>query len=847
MSSKTRASANSNMRWHTRVVSALTSDTEPCISVHFDTAHYLFNCGEGTTRSFIQQKYGIKKSKAIFLTQMKVSRLGGLTGMLMSLADAGVTGIDVLGPPGLNHFLASARSYVFRDWMSANTTEITQAQGLEKIYEDTFIRVYAFSMSPQISEGISIPVKRKASGGSLRSSSPKRPVRDNSDGGSERSGTQHSRNTSTLKGAEADEWRATIICDMFPGRSSQNQAPATVNKENSPPGISRAPRPRRSLNRLPVFEGSISTSVAYLILGPEIRGKFDPKAADALGVPKRERGKLTKGESVTVTVNGVQNIITPDMCMGESEAPTGFLIIDCPTKDYIPSLPDPQTFHPIRSETPFVLGSIYHRAGPGVLRDPRYRSWVATVAPPECNHLVASEDFSPNSISFQSSAHLSLVLSELDKDMFFAPRENDSKDEIAKLNNVFRNPYILCPGFVTEMTPPKPPVLKLFPGVKNDLYKEHTATHARGESLLSTDDERDSFNKARQQISDLMSSHTHDPAPGDDFRVTTLGTGSALPSKYRNGSIFFIVNPVLIFSDALSIVISTVIQMPNYGSIILDCGENTWGQMCRRFGIDETAPENAYSVLADVKCIFVSHIHGDHHMGLLKLLTTRRALTPAPKDPLYLILNRASELCVREYHDLEDIGLGVENGVRIVQIEKHKSRCSRESNSRPISTKLEEITGLLGFDSIEAVPVRHRTNSCFGIVARHNNGWSFAYSGDTMPCDTLTEAGKNVTLLIHEASMADEEWEKAAEKGHSTIGQAMEMGTRMNAKYLLLTHFSQRYPKIPVIKSRFTATALAFDYMTISTPHFWKVGSYMGALEKVFESELTADDDIAMD
>ncbi|GAB1522242.1 hypothetical protein RhiTH_005356 [Rhizoctonia solani] len=757
MPSKTRASANSNMRWHIRVVSGLTSDTEPCISVHFDTAHYLFNCGEGTTRSFIQQRYGIKKSKAIFLTQMKVSRLGGLTGMLMSLADAGVTGVDVLGPPGLNHFLASVRSYVFRDWMRANTTEITQAQGLEKIYEDTFIRVYAFSMSPQISEGISIPVKRKASGGSLRSSSPKRPVRDNSDGGSERSRPQHSRNTSTLKGVEADEWRATIIRDMFPGRSGQNQAPVTLNKESSPPGISRASRPRRSLNRLPVFEGSTSTSMAYLVLGPKIRGKFDPTAADALGVPKRERGKLTKGESVTVTVNGVQNIITPDMCMGESEAPT---------------------------------------------------------------HLVASEDFSPNSISFQSSAHLSLVLSELDKDMFFAPRENDSKDEIAKLNNVFQNPYILCPGFVTEMTPPKPPVLKLFPGVKNNLYKEHTATHARGESLLSTDDERDSFNKARQQISDLMSSHTHDPAPGDDFRVTTLGTGSALPSKYRN-------------------VISTVIQMPNYGSIILDCGENTWGQMCRRFGIDETAPENAYSVLADVKCIFVSHIHGDHHMGLLKLLTTRRALTPAPKDPLYLILNRASELCVREYHDLEDIGLGVENGVRIVQIEKHKSR--------PISTKLEEITGLLGFDSIEAVPVRHRTNSCFGIVARHNNGWSFAYSGDTMPCDTLTEAGKNVTLLIHEASMADEEWEKAAEKGHSTIGQAMEMGTRMNAKYLLLTHFSQRYPKIPVIKSRFTATALAFDYMTISTPHFWKVGSYMGALEKVFESELTADDDIAMD
>ncbi|KAF8755415.1 tRNase Z endonuclease [Rhizoctonia solani] len=685
---------------------------------------------------------------------MKVSRLGGLTGMLMSLADAGVTGIDVLGPPGLNHFLPLLD---LTDWMSANTTEITQAQGLEKIYEDTFIRVYAFSMSPQISEAISIPVKRKASGGSLRSSSPKRPVRDNSDGGSERSGAQHSRNTSTLKGVEADEWRATIIRDMFPGRSSQNQAPATVNKENSPPGISRAPRPRRSLNRLPVFEGSISTSVAYLILGPEIRGKFDPKAADALGVPKRERGKLTKGESVTVTVNGVQNIITPDMCMGESEAPTGFLIIDCPTKDYIPSLPDPQTFHPIRSETPFVLGSIYHRAGSGVLRDPRYRSWVATVAPPECNRTPL------------------VVLSELDKDMFFAPRENDSKDEIAKLNNVFQNPYILCPGFVTEMTPPKPPVLKLFPG---------PTFNRRRKRLIQ---------QARQQISDLLSSHTHDPAPGDDFRVTTLGTGSALPSKYRN-------------------VISTVIQMPNYGSIILDCGENTWGQMCRRFGVDETAPENAYSVLADVKCIFVSHIHGDHHMGLLRLLTTRRAV--------------ASELCVREYHDLEDIGLDVENGVRIVQIEKPRAGI-------PEKVIQEEITGLLGFDSIEAVPcVIEQTHALVLLRGTTTVGALHKLLGDTMPCDTLPRRAKTSHF-----SSTKRQWRM--KNGRKLLKRAivlLDKQWKWNERQILaFDPFLAEVPKIPIIKSGFTATALAFDYMTISTPHFWKVGSYMGALEKVFE------------
>lgn len=47
-----------------------------------------------------------------------------------------------------------------------------------------------------------------------------------------------------------------------------------------------------------------------------------------------------------------------------------------------------------------------------------------------------------------------------------------------------------------------------------------------------------------------------------------------------------------------------------------------------------------------------------------------------------------------------------------------------------------------------------------------------------MPCDALVEAGKDVTLLIHEASMADEEIDKAREKGHSTIGQAIDVGKR---------------------------------------------------------------------
>jgi ribonuclease Z len=47
-----------------------------------------------------------------------------------------------------------------------------------------------------------------------------------------------------------------------------------------------------------------------------------------------------------------------------------------------------------------------------------------------------------------------------------------------------------------------------------------------------------------------------------------------------------------------------------------------------------------------------------------------------------------------------------------------------------------------------------------------------------MPCDALVEAGKNATLLIHEATLEDDKPEVAAVKGHSTFSQAIDVGRR---------------------------------------------------------------------
>lgn len=89
----------------------------------------------------------------------------------------------------------------------------------------------------------------------------------------------------------------------------------------------------------------------------------------------------------------------------------------------------------------------------------------------------------------------------------------------------------------------------------------------------------------------------------DDIVVTTLGTGSAIPSKYRNVS-------------------STHLAIPSLGGILLDAGEGTLGQLRRRFG------EGLKSILEELKMVFVSHMHADHHLGMNAVLEERFRVSP---------------------------------------------------------------------------------------------------------------------------------------------------------------------------------------------------------------------------
>ncbi len=197
----------------------------------------------------------------------------------------------------------------------------------------------------------------------------------------------------------------------------------------------------------------------------------------------------------------------------------------------------------------------------------------------------------------------------------------------------------------------------------------------------------------------------------------------------------------------------------------------------------------------------------------------------------------------------------------------------------------------LGLEYFKTVDVYHRCR-CFGCSFKHKDGWSvtsvfsiqirypaagylmfcYRFSGDTAPTDNLVRIGMNSTVLIHEASMADNEAEMARRKAHSTIGQAISIGKkcvvsylvcpldfvlnklplcRMNAKNILLTHFSGRHPKLPpsVTKEMIEAgpdaqhlVVPAFDHANMTIGDMWKMPFYIPSLHLNFKESSIAEE-----
>ncbi len=148
----------------------------------------------------------------------------------------------------------------------------------------------------------------------------------------------------TLEGDEADAWRQLIIEHIFtrtepskpqlPPKHTNTALPqvphwidgtAKIQEKLSKRGPKWA-NPAAPLKLLPAFSPPMRDgSTAYIVVGPRVRGKFDVKRAEELGLFGPLRGRVARGETVTFTVDDgtgakVQRTVRPEDCLGEPES-----------------------------------------------------------------------------------------------------------------------------------------------------------------------------------------------------------------------------------------------------------------------------------------------------------------------------------------------------------------------------------------------------------------------------------------------------------------------------------------------------------------------------------------------
>ncbi|KAF7682502.1 Ribonuclease Z, mitochondrial [Astathelohania contejeani] len=231
-------------------------------------------------------------------------------------------------------------------------------------------------------------------------------------------------------------------------------------------------------------------------------------------------------------------------------------------------------------------------------------------------------------------------------------------------------------------------------------------------------------------------------------KVIFLGTGAAIPNKYRN--------------------VSAIIYETKELLALLDCGEDTLGQIKRIYG------NKTNQMLSKLKVIFITHSHADHHLGVAGILKSLNH-TIAVIGPRNLIDY------LKYFHNTE----------YFVTVGK---KCS-----------FQIAPDLL----LTACRVRH-CNDSYGVRIDHKN-ISIAYSGDSRPSLEFATLSQGTDLMIHECTFTDDLKDKAIISNHSTISEAIEIFTVSNSKKLILTHFSQRYSKCIELHKDII---LAFDFFS---------------------------------
>ena len=300
------------------------------------------------------------------------------------------------------------------------------------------------------------------------------------------------------------------------------------------------------------------------------------------------------------------------------------------------------------------------------------------------------------------------------------------------------------------------------------------------------------------------------------FRVTVLGSSSAMPTLKRNPS-----------AHALNV---------HEQFFLVDCGEGTQKQL-RSAGINPLK----------INAVFITHLHGDHVFGLFGLISTMGLM--GRRTPLKVYAPRPFDEILANHLHYFDAALPYQVQWHEVRTREHELLYENkvlEVWSVPLRHKipaagflfrektpplnlLKEAIGRYGLNVAQCVAAKRGEDIPLGdgttipnqqLTYTPYEGRSYAYLSDTLYSAKAARLVTGVDLLYHEATYAAAERKIARERGHSTTAEAARAALRAGAGRLVIGHFSSRYkelaPLLDEARTLFPASDLAEEGRTFT-------------------------------
>eukprot|EP00768_Dysnectes_brevis_P002215 gnl/Dysnectes_brevis/1710_a1945_2138.p1 GENE.gnl/Dysnectes_brevis/1710_a1945_2138~~gnl/Dysnectes_brevis/1710_a1945_2138.p1 ORF type:complete len:736 (-),score=147.90 gnl/Dysnectes_brevis/1710_a1945_2138:46-2253(-) len=282
---------------------------------------------------------------------------------------------------------------------------------------------------------------------------------------------------------------------------------------------------------------------------------------------------------------------------------------------------------------------------------------------------------------------------------------------------------------------------------------------------------------------------THHGVDSHQVCLHVLGSGSAMPSKYRN---------------------VTCYVLECFGRyVVVDAGEGSLGQMMRLFGPQRLLTE----VLPNITHVMITHSHADHFLGVWELLATRskvlalHASTSLSPDtrPVTLMGCPATLGYLRAEDHVDSYGPCVWVDIYESKMLSHISPLDHHPGSAFMPFPVPHIPDSMGYAF--ALPEGHlvvlsgdgRPDTPISTAIDMMADYMCANSGVGVSQSNLVTPQSLKLWLVHEASFGPGFEEEAAARGHSTVEEAVRCGRDLTADIIILTHFSQRFPKLPPV------------------------------------------------